>query len=179
MCRRKSNAMQSIEALCASQNLSADRLSAKAKLLLGSYRRVCWASQGYYTFQKDDYLISDDEVDSALDYLLNFSPDEDRRQFERKLKSLFDAKWMMELVDEAMIQVREFPDMGNTYFEVISKFYLSKYKYGETELLDLLNMERSTYYDRKKEAVLVFAWALWGTVLPKTLALLKDADCPD
>ena len=66
--------------------------------------------------------------------------------------------------------------MGDLYFELLSKFYLSKFKYGETEMLEMLNMERSTYYDRKKEAILVFAWALWGTVLPRTLFLIEEAD---
>lgn len=37
-------------------------------------------------------------------------------------------------------------------------------------MLEVLNMERSSYYDRKKEAILLFGLSLWGTAIPK----LKD-----
>ena len=54
------------------------------------------------------------------------------------------------------------------------KFYLSKFKYSEADMLEALNLERSTYYDRKKEAILVFGLALWGTVLPKLSMMLRQ-----
>ena len=177
MCRRKTYSMETIDSMFASKGMDAVVYLKKAKLLLGSYRHICWASQGMCKIgTQDDYLISDEEIDQALDYLMNFSPTEEKRLFEGKLKALFDAKWMMELVDEAMVQVNEYPDAGDVYFNLLSKCYLTKFRYGENELLELLNIERSTYYDRKKEAVLIFAWALWGTVLPKTIAILDDAD---
>ena len=177
MCRTITSSMKVIDSMFASRNMDTASYLRKARLLLGSYRHICWASQGMCRMgPADDYLISDDEIDQALDYLMNFSHTEEKRIVEAKLKALFDARWMMELVDEAMVQVNEFPDAGDMYFSLLSKCYLSKFKYGENELLDFLNIERSTYYDRKKEAVLVFAWALWGTVLPKTMAMLDDAD---
>ena len=174
MCRRKSSAMQSIEVLCASQNLEAGTLTAKAKLLLGSYRRVCWATLGSCTLDTDDrYGVRHEGPEIALEYLRTYSPTEDKALFEAKLKILFDSRWVMELVDDAMMQVKEFPDMGDQYFEILSKCYLSSMKYPETDLLDVLQMERSCYYDRKKEAVLAFGLALWGTVLPNTEAFLE------
>jgi hypothetical protein len=188
MCRRKTYSMQTIEAMCASQNIEPEDLFIKAKLLLGSYRRVCWASLGSCrTENEDGYCICDENIRQALDYLNTYPPTENRALFERKLKTLFDSRWMVELVDSAMIQVKEFPDSGERYFEILSKYYLSKFKYCESELLEVLQLERSAYYDRKKEAVLAFGLALWGTVLPKIEAILdEDTDdeydeneCPD
>ena len=98
---------------------------------------------------------------------------------------LFDTRWMVELVDSAMIQVKEFPATGEEYFEILSKFFLGKFKYSEADLLDVLKMERSRYYDRKKEAILIFGLALWGTVLPKVKIILDEeplldfTECPD
>ena len=181
MCRRKSSAIQSIEALCASQNLEANILSAKAKLLLGAYRRVCWATLGSCTLDSDDgYYIRHDGPELALEYLRTYSPTETRAIFESKLKSLFDSRWVMELVDDAMMQVKEFPDMGDQYFEILSKCYLSSVKYSELDLLGILQMERSCFYDRKKEAVLTFGLAMWGTIIPRINAYLQDdIACPD
>ena len=176
MCRRKSKAMDSISAMCVGQNIEPDVLFQKAKLVLGAYRRVCWASLGTLQIESDaDFYICDDDIGQALDYLNNYSPNIDRHEFERNLKMLFDSRWMVELFDDTMIQVKEFPDGGDTYFDILSKAYLSKFKYSESDMLDMLRLERSTYYDRKKEAILVFGLALWGTVLPKLSLMLQQA----
>ena len=175
MCRRKTLAMQTIEAMCASQNMNPELLAGKAKLLLESYRRVCWATLGVcHVANEDGYCICDDDINRALEYLETYSPSETRTVFEQQLRTLFDSRWMVELVDDTMIQVKEFPDVGDTYFDILSKFYLSKFKLCEGELLNLLKMERSCYYDRKKEAILAFGLALWGTVLPRLFHIVES-----
>ena len=181
MCRRKSSAMQSIEVLCASQNMEAGILAAKAKLLLESYRRVCWATLGSCTLDSDDrYCIRHEGPEIALEYLRTYPHTEPRAIFESKLKSLFDSRWVMELVDDAMMQVKAFPDVGDLFFEILSKCYLSSVKYSEIDLLDVLKMERSCFYDRKKEAILTFGLAMWGTIIPRMKAILQeDSVCPD
>lgn len=104
MCCTITSSMRVIDSMFASRNMDTASYLKKAKLLLGSYRHFCWASQGMCQIgTTDDYLISDDEIDNALDYLMNFSPTEEKRIFEGKLKVLFDAKWMMELVDARLL----------------------------------------------------------------------------
>ena len=175
MCRKKTYSMQAIEAMCAAQNIDPKDLFIKAKLLLGSYRRICWAALGCCkTENEDGYCLCDEHIKQALNYLKSYSTTEDRATFERQLRMLFDSRWMVELVDSAMIQVKEFPDDGERYFEILSKYFLSRFKYCESELLEVLQLERSAYYDRKKEASLSFGLALWGTVLPKTEQFLEE-----
>ena len=111
----------------------------------------------------------------ALIYLENFAPDEARERFEERIRSLFETKWIIELVDMAMLKIREYPDKGALYCEIISKAYLNRFKYRESEMLEVLNMERSTYYDRKKEAILLFGLSLWGTAIPKLKDFLESA----
>ena len=74
------------------------------------------------------------------------------------------------MVENAMGRIREYPCRGDLYCEILSKCYLSRFKYKETEMLEMMDMERSTYYDRKKEAVLLFGLSLWGNAIP----MLKD-----
>ena len=42
-------------------------------------------------------------------------------------------------------------------------------------MLEILDMERSSYYDRKKEAILLFGLSLWGTAIPKLKDFLDNA----
>ena len=79
------------------------------------------------------------------------------------------------MFDDAMIHVKEFPEGGEIHFDILYKLYLSKFKYSEADMLEALNLERSTYYDCKKEAIWVFGLALWGTVLPKLSMMLRQA----
>ena len=39
----------------------------------------------------------------------------------------------------------------------------------DTQVAEVLTLERSTYYERKKEAILLFGISLWGFVLPTSL----------
>lgn len=126
------------------------------------------------------YVAEDIQKRGALDikeliYLENFAPDEARERFEERIRSLFETKWIIELVDMAMLKIREYPDKGALYCEIISKAYLNRFKYRESEMLEVLNMERSTYYDRKKEAILLFGLSLWGTAIPKLKDFLESA----
>ena len=69
---------------------------------------------------------------------------------------------------------------GGLYCEILSKNYLSRFKYKEAEMLEIMDMERSTYDDRKKEAVLLYGLSLWGNAIPMLkeflLAAREDGD---
>ena len=180
MCRKNTVALNTIYDMCSAQNLDPKEYILKAKLLLGSYRHICWASLGVCKVASDDdFYVCDENIKVGLDYLASYSPSEEKRNFEKQLKAMFDSSWMVQLVDDTMIQVKEFPDLGDVYFELLSKAYLSKFKYVEADLVELFKMDRSTFYDRKKEAVLVFALALWGTVLPRLRDILDETEWPD
>ncbi len=92
----------------------------------------------------------------------NFAPDEQKEKFAAKIRALFSVKWMVEIVDSAIIKVREFPLNGELYAHILSMYYLGKFQYTEAEMMEELNLERSSYYRRKKEAVIVFGLAIWG-----------------
>ena len=113
------------------------------------------------------------DLDGALLYLEEFAPDREREAFEQRVKTLFETRWMTELVEKAMEKVREFPAYGELYFEILSKSYLGRRKYTESELLSVLNMERSRFYDRKKEGILIFGISMWGVLIPKSRERLR------
>lgn len=175
MSRRNTQALNSIQRICQIQKLSMDDVYARARLLLSIYRDVCW-STAVRAEDLEDNLICycSGDLSDALVYLETFAPVEKKVQFEERVQSLFETRWMIELVDSAMIKVREFPYNGNLYFEILSRCFLDKFKYTESDLLELLSMERRTYYDRKKEAIYVFGISLWGDALPKMMKFIED-----
>lgn len=176
MSRYNTQVLSSIRMLCRMQNIDEKVLYERAKLILSIYREVCWSTIDRANDVCDTLICTyGDSLDGALIYLENFAPDEARERFEERIRSLFETKWIIELVDMAMLKIREYPDKGALYCEIISKAYLNRFKYRESEMLEVLNMERSTYYDRKKEAILLFGLSLWGTAIPKLKDFLESA----
>jgi hypothetical protein len=161
--------------MCQSQNVNERTLYEKAKMLLQIYRRVCWSTIGRADVVAEEvcYYCGSD-LDGALIYLEEFAPDKEKERFEARVKTLFETRWMIELIDTALIRVKEFPDGGDQHFEILSKCYLTKFKYTENEMLEILNLERSRYYDRKKEAIMIFGLSLWGDAIPKLKVFLND-----
>lgn len=175
MSRKNTQALNSIQRICHIQKISMDDVYARAKLLLSIYRDVCW-STAYRAEEMEESLICycSGQLSEALVYLESFAPQEKKMQFEERVQSLFETRWMIELVDSAMIKVREFPYNGELYFQILSRCYLDKFKYTESELLELFSLERSTFYDRKKEAIYVFGVSLWGDELPKMMRFIAE-----
>jgi hypothetical protein len=76
-------------------------------------------------------------------------------------------------VETAIVRIRDYPFQGDLYCEILSKCYLGRFSYTESELLEILHLERSSFYDRKKEAILIFGISMWGTAIPKMRELYE------
>lgn len=181
MGRNNTQALHNIRMLCRIQQVDEKILYDRSRLILSIYRDVCWSTMGRAEEVRDDLICTcGSSLDNALIYLETFAPDEARERFEENIRSLFETKWIIELVDNAMRKIRDYPCRGDLYCEILSKCYLSQFKYKEVELLRIMDMERSTYYDRKKEAVLLFGLSLWGNAIPVLreflLAAKKDTN---
>ena len=180
MSRKNTEAWNSICSMCRMDNIDEKEMFKKAKMLLSIYRRVCWSTIGRADLIADEmcYYCGSD-LDGALIYLEQFAPDKEKDRFESRIRALFETRLMIELVDSAMMKVKEFPENGDLYFEILSKCYLSKFKYTENELLEILNIERSRFYDRKKESIILFGLSLWGSSIPKLKSFLVDDEEKD
>lgn len=177
MGRNNAQALNSIRMLCRMQQVEEKVLYERSKLILSIYRDVCWSAVGRADEAHDELICyCGSDLDSALVYLETFAPDEARERFEERIRSLFETKWIIEMVENTMLRVRDYPCRGDLYCEILSKCYLTRFKYRESELLELLDMERSTFYDRKKEAIMLFGLSLWGSSIPKLKHFLIDQE---
>ena len=166
MGRNHTKAVKSINKMYEQMNLNREDILHKTKLLLSVYRDVVWATLHGAESVKEDMYYFGDELNEALVYLEHFAPDIEREEFEARISSLFENKWMIDLIDKAMGKVYEYHNNGKLYHEILSKCYLTAFRYTEVEVLELTNLERSTFYDRKKEAILLLGISLWGYAIP-------------
>lgn len=164
MSRKGLNVQQRIRMTCARHNGTPMDYYSRGKALLECYRDVCWDSVDYADDLANEFPeCCGRDMDTALLYLDNFAPDGEKERFEERFCKLFDIGWRIRLVDMAMYHLREWPKDGKFYGDLISLKYLSKFEYTLDDMLDMLGVERSTFYRRQKEAVTVFGVILWGT----------------
>lgn len=172
---RKTRMMKNISRMYEGMQLDEEQVFRKAKLLLANYRNVVWASLKEVDNVREiceAYYSNDLAV--ALTYLYDFAPTERKEDFMTKISGVFETKWMIDLIDTAMLKVYEYHDNGKLYHEILSKSYVTAYPMVEGEMLEVLGMERSNYYLKKKEAIKLFGIALWGYALPRFGQIFKE-----
>ena len=90
----------------------------------------------------------------------------ENQDYKEKIDKIFSAKWMVEIIDTAMEMIYVYPDNGEMYFQILSKSYLTKPKYKESEITEMLDIDRSTYYIKRKEAITLLGAQIWGYAVP-------------
>jgi len=148
-------------------SINKEHIYHKAKLLLEIYRDVVWSIEGRACdIEAEFYVMGGKRLADALDYLDDYGSDINKKKLEEELCSMLKSKWLIEIVDKALLKVKNYPDYGDTYFDILYKQYIAKYRYDEKRIIEALNCERTTFYKRKKEAINLMGIALWGYAIP-------------
>lgn len=168
MGHKSSSTWDSIHVICRIRHVDEKALYVKAKKILKIYQSVGWMigrwndEIGY-----SDLRSCDIDFQYALAYLESFPPDVEQNSFLDEIGSIFETDWMLKLIKSVMQKVKEYPRYGDCYYELIQKKYFSKHRYTETEILEVMGLERSCYYDKHREAIMVFGIALWEMIIPQ------------
>lgn len=117
MGRKDTIAAKSIRKMYEQLNLNQSDIFSKTKLLLGVYRDVVWITLSESARVNEELAYYGEELDSALVYLELFAPDTEKQEFESRISALFENKWMVDLIDTAIGDIRCLcPKCLNDYF---------------------------------------------------------------
>lgn len=106
-------------------------------------------------------------LDTGLIYLQSFAPDMDLQEFEERVCCVMENRMLVDVIDRALLRLKRYPDRGELYYEILTKQFIHRFNSTEKELLDELNMERSVFYDRKREAIFLLSLCLFGYAVPE------------
>ena len=159
--RATTKAMQYIELQARHFDLDTKKLLAQTKAILMVYRHVVWSVQNRANLMRREIAGTYGmQLSTALIYLSDFAPMATRDEFEAKVSSLFRSKWLVELIDLALQYVQGYPVYGDLYTQILQLRFMQETSRTDDEVSELLGLERSTYYDRKKEAILLMGISL-------------------
>lgn len=116
-------------------------------------------------------MLQDEHIagihDTGLIYLQSFAPDMDLQEFEERVCCVMENRMLVDVIDRALLRLKRYPDRGELYYELLTKQFIHRFNSTEKELLDELNMERSVFYDRKREAIFLLSLCLFGYAVPE------------
>lgn len=139
----------------------------KAKRLLNSFKHVLWTiDSNIKELDEECRATMNEDLAYAVEILDKFDYRLDTDKLERKLVANQETRLMANLIVAAIFKVKEYPILGESYYNVLQKTYLSKDKSKETDILYDLDISRSTYYKYKKDAVKIFGYCLWQIIIP-------------
>ena len=130
---------------------------------------LCPALRGHIQYFATSYSKSADHEGRAAIriYLQSFAPDMDLQEFEERVCCVMENRMLVDVIDRALLRLKRYPDRGELYYEILTKQFIHRFNSTEKELLDELNMERSVFYDRKREAIFLLSLCLFGYAVPE------------
>ncbi len=170
-----SNALEAlVRELDISQNTVAYH---NAKLLLKIYSCAVWNTRDTVDELVCAYSEAYESGDiAALECLVSMYENNSVKQLEGKLRCVAQNKIIIDIIEKNLLHVREYPFHGELYYTILNKNYFLKYPYTESEMIESLNLSRSTYYRRRKDAITTFGVSMWGYILPNVLREIKSTD---
>jgi len=171
--RVETNVLPKIQSLCESLCLEENEILKKARLLTGAYHEIVWGAlkntggvQGANTKKYTE----------AVTYLSEFPPAIDKKALQMNLLAIFQADWYEDLFKDALGFVALYKHNSKVYTRMLTECYFSEREWSDKELQGEMDIERSSYFKRKKEAILLFGVALWGITVPQKLNLPYAVD---
>ncbi len=141
----------------------------KTKLLLKIYRDVVWSmTNRIYEFEIEAQY-NDMEIKhfaEFLNFINEFDININKKYLESELCCIAENKWFIDIIDKSLTKLKSYPEYGNDYYNIVYKQYIGGNRYSEKNIIETLNVERTTFYKRKKEAINLMGIILWGYVLP-------------
>lgn len=137
------------------------------KLLLQLYSKVLWRIEhSLKEMDTECFYLNKNSLAEAIGSLLDMNTDLDRLNLESRLESLDVSRVILELINKALILLGTYPEKGERCFDILNKMYIINYRYSENEMLEYLNIGRTTFYKEKKEAIHMLGVILWGFIIP-------------
>lgn len=166
--RKESAAVRKCLSQLTAMGLDGNAAYHRSRLLLKIYRDVVWAlSERVDELQGYAWELGKSDIDAGLCYLENFAPDIELHEFEEKICCTVQSRMIVEVIDHALLRLKKYPDRGELYYEILTKQFIYRFNSTEKEMLEELHMERSAFYDRKKEAIYIFSICLFGYAIPE------------
>lgn len=142
------------------------------KKLLEHYRNAIWMNGGV-TGAENSIMKNEgkEEVRKWYLWLRNLTHEEfESTSIDSMIFHICRTDWILRVINVVLDRVKAFHNMGDTYYEILTREFFSKTIYTDDEIAEELSMGRSTFYRRKREAILLCGILIWEEACDRKFA---------
>lgn len=133
--------MRNIEVVCDKERIKA------VKSLLKLYRKVLHSVNNHLAYlDGETYASSRKHLSEIVDGLIIFETPSAEDKFYDKVCSCHEELELLKLLEKAAVLVKDFPENGATYYKILDMLYFDYFTYKNEEVIDILEISRSTYF---------------------------------
>lgn len=130
--------------------------------LLSMYRELRWFTTVRAKEEVEELVeCGNGDLENTLIVLEIFASGGKRRKYKDNINSLFYTKRLINIIDASIMKLKNFPRDGNKYFEIVKDNYLGSSVLSQEAIIEKHHYERSEYFQKRKEAILLIAIDLW------------------
>lgn len=102
----------------------------------------------------DELLIveSHRHISDIISGVISFKSEESESMFYGKVLCLDTTPELLNLLDETLVILKDYPDGGNMFYQLLERLYFDNFSYSNEEVMEDLDLPRTTYYRYLKHA---------------------------
>jgi len=133
--------------------------------LLRLYSKVIWRiKSSLKEMDQECKELTNRRLSEIVDSLIEIDPRIKEERLTSRLQSIEHSKSIIEFIDLSMIKLKEYPENGQKYYEILLLTYIEKKNLPIEDLAEELGISRSTLFRDKKKAINMFGIILWGYI---------------
>lgn len=101
-------------------------------------------------------------IRAALLYLSDLAPLKERQDYEQRILRMFENQTLLGILEKALAAIQSYPHNGELYYTILDDYYIDKQQHSDEVIFTKLHLERTVYYQRKREAVLLFGLQIYA-----------------
>lgn len=128
--------------------------------LLKNYRRIVYAISAIpeqIAYELGTPLKTVNELVEKCDIDTSYGD----HSLDTQLRNAKRSTNLINIVNRALTSVREMPESGTVYYDILYYSYLSDEKYSVDDICEKLGFSQPTYFRKKKEAINLLSTILW------------------
>ncbi|MFT8889939.1 MAG: hypothetical protein ABF904_14165 [Ethanoligenens sp.] len=137
-------------------------------LLLEIYQKVLFRVKREISMADEEcYVAERKRLSDLVGPLVEFNTQKDKKSLYDRLISLQESLALMEIMEDALLALRDYPDRGKLYADILRYRYFEFFANTHEEIQEICRLSRSTYFRARQKAINSYAVMLWAFTLPE------------
>jgi len=129
----------------------------QSKVVLGAVRSMYWRTKtAAEIMQVEASGKLSVGIGAALLYLSDLAPIKERQDYEQRIMRMFENQSILSVIEKTIDAIQRYPTNGSLYHTILSSYYIDEQPCSDEAIYGELGLERTGYYQRKREAALLF-----------------------